>query len=189
MRKTLIFLFAVGLSLVSCDDKNGIDIVRRLSDEDAKIVPYQLEQTVKFLNTITNDTLTMTVIDDEIAAKELGEEQEYTKMHVNYNDKPCDYSYCRYITLADENNMYKMFYIVRPDKKFDFVFKNYGEETRISVDFDLNEIALTPATTIEGVDYANVYINNLPGGGKVVFSTEKGLIVLKTAYYSYLLID
>ena len=174
----------MGFALTSCN--NSIDITRKLSEEDAAIVPYQEGQIVKFLNTIANDTLTMKVIDDDIKAMSRTEENEYTKFHVEYGP----YSYCRYITLADDLNLFKMVFIVRPDSEFEFFFRDYDNNKDFSIVFDLEEIALTPSVTIDDVEYTDVYCKDINGGGKVIFSTEEGLELFRTTNgVSYRLIE
>lgn len=174
--KRLALLLIAGLALASCS--NGVDITRNLSAEDAAIVPYQSGQTIQFVNTITNDTLNMTVTDDQTSIMRPSEEDEYTRFSVFHNDT---YSYCRYLTLCDDYNLYRMFFIVRPDKKFDFTFRAYEEHKSVSIDFDLNKINPAPTTTIDGLDFNNVYYHNLEDGGTIAFSTEKGLILIRTA--------
>lgn len=181
MKKIALILVAMGLAFTSCD--NTIDITRKISAEDAAIVPYQNGQTIKFLNTLTNDTLELTVTDDHI--QKMNSYEHYYGQYDSYNS----YSYCRYISMSDEFNLNKIEFIICPDKEFYFVFNDYGKKTTIGIDFDLNEIEPLATTTIEGKDYTNVYTKNLSEGGKAFFSTEKGLIMLRTVNYSYLLIE
>ena len=176
--KRLALFFALCVALTSC--YNGIDITRKLSDEDAAIVPYASGTTVKFLNTLTNDTIEMTVTDDMTTVMTPCEEDEFTRFKIIYDDT---YSYCRYITLSDICNLHNMHFVVRPDKKFDFRFRTYGDSVNTSVraSFDLNTMNPAPTATIEGVEYSNVYFHNFSTGGTVAFSPEKGILLIRTA--------
>ena len=162
MKKLLIF--CITLIMMSSCVKHA-NIYMKLTDEDAAAIPYQMDQTVDFVDQ-SGDTLTYKVTYDETYPYDI--DRYYNRL--GPDDKPYydNYScYARTVILDCDWNGSSLGFTVLPEKEIYFYF---------GTDIDLNGSLLNPAPyTVEGADYENV----LHG---ILYSQDTGELIYEWAY-------
>ena len=129
------------------------DIYMLLSDEDAATIPYEMGQTVKFLDR-NGDTITYQVTRDILYPYN---EDQYINalnggdvMHPAHNSIEC---YARTVNLTQEHSYAnRLCFTVRPEKEFSFCF-GYGDN---GINLDMSLMTNGPCT-IDGIDYERVH--------------------------------
>lgn len=174
MKKLLIFCTAL-IMMSSCVKQ--AHIYMKLTDEDAAAIPYQMGQTVDFIDQ-SGDTLTYKVTYDETYPYDI--DRYYNRL--GPDDKPYygNYDcYARTVILDCDWNGASLGFTILPEKYIYFYFGS---------DIDLNGNLLNTAPyTVEGVDYENVHHGILYSQytGELIFdwyyNEEFGLIQVK--YY------
>ena len=162
MKKLLIFCTTL-IMMSSC--VKHANIYMKLNDEDAAAIPYQMDQTVDFVDQ-SGDTLTYKVTYDETYPYDI--DRYYNRL--GPDDKPYydNYScYARTVILDCDWNGSSLGFTVLPEKEIYFYF---------GTDIDLNGSLLNPAPyTVEGADYENV----LHG---ILYSQDTGELIYEWAY-------
>ena len=166
MKRHLIFCIALVAVMASCVKEP--QIYRRLTEEEAAIVPYQMGQTIRMLNQ-DNDTLYFTVVHDTTFVSNDRYDPRYNpsgKMSI----EPRPYFYAREVVLqSPPEDSCLLRYIVVPDKEVSVSY----EKRRLSQDnhgdfyywhaimgrtLPLND--LPPTTfTIGATTYENVHVD------------------------------
>lgn len=174
MKKLLIFCTAL-IMMSSCVKQ--AHIYMKLTDEDAAAIPYQMGQTVDFIDQ-SGDTLTYKVTYDETYPYDI--DRYYNRL--GPDDKPYygNYDcYARTVILDCDWNGASLGFTILPEKYIYFYFGS---------DIDLNGNLLNTAPyTVEGVDYENVHHGILYSQytGELIFdwayNEEYGLLYIK--YY------
>lgn len=119
MKKIIMICMAL-LAMSACKKEN--DYVP-LSEEDAAAIPYQLGQTVKFLNQ-DNDTVVFKVTYDQTYLSDANDE-----IHVLDFSSPGVYYYTRTVELSSETYPSFIYFTVYPGKEMYF---NWNDELGIS---------------------------------------------------------
>ncbi len=96
MKRHLIFCIALLAVMASCVKEP--QIYRRLTDEEAAIVPYQMGQTVTFLNE-NGDTLCLTVVHDTTFVAYYYYDSRYYNPSAKMSIEPRPYFYAREVVL------------------------------------------------------------------------------------------
>ena len=124
----------------------------KLSDADAAAIPYQMGQTVKFLDQ-NGDTVTYEVIRDETYPYNY--EQYNTAiaggdvMHPAPQSTEC---YARTVNLREQSYANRMSFTVKPGKEFSFCF--ISSQGKLDIDMYLPS---DNTYTIDGIDYERVH--------------------------------
>ena len=201
MKRHLIFCIALVAVMDSCVKEP--QIYRRLTDEEAAIVPYQMGQTIRMLNQ-DNDTLCFTVVHDTTYVAYNYDDSRYHpygKMSI----EPRPYFYAREVVLqSPPEDSCLLRCIVAPEKVVTVTY----EELRLYQDRDfcywhtllgrtlpLNNLATTTFTTGE-TTYENVHVDqgSYTEDTTVVsyawyYSEEVGLIAVKNQEHLLTLLD
>lgn len=174
MKKLL--LFCITLIIMSSCIKQAT-IYMKLTDEEAAAIPYQMGQTVDFVDQ-NGDTLAYKVTYDETYPYDI--DRYYNRLGLD--DKPYYddyYCYARTVILDCDQNGSSLGFTILPEKEL-YCYLN-GE-------IDLNGSLLNTAPyTVEDVDYENVHHDILydQHTGEMIYSwyysEEYGLLYLK--YY------
>ena len=174
MKKLLIFCTAL-IMMSSCVKQARVYM--KLTDEDAAAIPYQMEQTVDFVDQNGN-ILTYKVTYDETYPYDIDRYHN----RLGPNDKPYYddyYCYARTVILDCEQNGTSLGFTILPEKELYFYFSN---------NIDLNGSMLNTAPyTVDGVDYENVHHEILYSQytGELIYdwyyNEEYGLLQIK--YY------
>jgi len=120
--KKIIVICMVLMAMSACKKEN--DYVP-LSEEDAAAIPYQMGQTVKFLNQ-DNDTVVFKVTYDQTYLSDFNDE-----IHVLDFSAPGVYYYTRTVELSSETYPSFIYFTVYPEKGMCF---NWNNELVISCD-------------------------------------------------------
>ena len=173
--KRLVAIAAFALiALSSCYQE--ADIIRKLTDEEAAVIPYEKDQVVKFIDQ-NDDTIVMTVTSDVIC-RAYGYDFDYESKMI----EPDPYCYMRYVmlTATNENSAQSIELCAFPEKKIRITF-SITSEWYIQQIFGLQ--GMTPQTlTLNGVDYDSVYVTENP---TMAYSVTEGLLMMKTDSCSY----
>ncbi|MBO6026477.1 MAG: hypothetical protein J6P73_04445 [Bacteroidales bacterium] len=114
-----LFIFCVTLVMMSsCIEHANIYV--KLSDEDAAAIPYQLDQTVDFIDQ-HGDTLTYVVTYDETYPYDQDRYHSTSRTQI-YDDY---YYYARTVILECKKTGERLGFTIRPQKEFTF---HFGEE-------------------------------------------------------------
>ena len=166
MKRHLIFCIALVAVMASCVKEP--QIYRRLTEEEAAIVPYQIGQTIRMLNQ-DNDTLCFTVVHDTTFVSNDRYDPRYNpseKMSI----EPRPYFYAREVVLqSPPEDSCLLRYIVVPDKEVSVSY----EKRRLAHDnqenfyywhaimgrtLPLNDLPTT-TFTIGATTYENVHVD------------------------------
>ena len=150
--KKIIIMIGMMLFLMSSCIKHA-NLYVKLSDDDAAAIPYQMGQTVKFLNQ-NADTVTYTVMRDVIYPYN---DEQYINalgggdvMHPAYHSIEC---YARTVSLIQGQSFAnRLCFTVMPGKEFSFCF-GYGDN---GINLDMSLLANGPCS-INGIDYEHVH--------------------------------
>ena len=149
MKKLLIM--SMMLMIMSACVKHP-DIYVKLSEEDAAAIPYEMGQTVKFLDQ-NGDTVTYQVTRDETYPYNY--EQYINAIHggdVMHPAPQATECYARTVILYEQSYANHLSFTVKPGKEFAFYFiSNAGE-----LNLDMN-LSSTSTYTINGIDYEHVH--------------------------------
>ena len=145
MKKTLIICMAL-IALCSCSKD---PVLIQLPEEDAAAIPYQLGQTVKFLNH-ENDTVVFQVVGDWTHPSDGYDYYHSYGADTIYYGTPRDYCYARTVDLACETYPFFISFTILPGKE---LFFNWHNELVISCDLPSSY----ENVTINGIDYEFVH--------------------------------
>ena len=144
--KKIIVICMVLMAMSACKKEN--DYVP-LSEEDAAAIPYQMGQTVKFLNQ-DNDTVVFKVTYDQTYLSDFNDE-----IHVLDFSAPGVYYYTRTVELSSETYPSFIYFTVYPEKGMSF---NWNNELVISCDLlPTDETFSINGTTYEHVTHDRLY--------------------------------
>lgn len=150
--KKLILISMALIALSSCV-KHPV-IYPKLSEEEAAAIPYQMGQTVKFLDQ-NGDILTFQVIRDETYL--YNGEQYYNAIYGGDVMHPAPYPYSYYcyartVVLACDQRGKQLCFTILPKKEFIFAFVSFGS------DLELNGyLSANSSYVINNADYEEVY--------------------------------
>jgi len=174
MKRHFIFCIALVAVMASCVKEPHI--YRKLTDEEAGIVPYQMGQTVKFLNE-SNDTLCFTVVHDTTYVAYNYDDFRYNpsvKMSIN----PRPYFYAREVVLqSPPEDSCLLRCIVAPEKVVTVSYEKlrldqdkdfYYWHTILGRTLPLNDLTTT-SFTIGETTYENAHVDQ---GSYMSNSTE-----------------
>ena len=166
MKRHLIFCIALVAVMASCVKEP--QIYRRLTEEEAAIVPYQMGQTIRMLNQ-DDDTLCFTVVHDTTFVSNDRYDPRYNpsgKMSI----EPRPYFYAREVVLqSPPEDSCLLRYIVVPDKEVSVSYEkrrldhdNHGNSYYWHVimgrTLPLNDLPTT-TFTIGTTTYENVHVD------------------------------
>ena len=166
MKRHLIFCIALVAVMASCVKEP--QIYRRLTEEEAAIVPYQMGQTIRMLNQ-DNDTLCFTVVHDTTFVSNDRYDPRYNpsgKMSI----EPRPYFYAREVVLqSPPEDSCLLRYIVVPDKEVSVSYEkrrldhdNHGNfyywHAIMGRSLPLNDLPTT-TFTIGATTYENVHVD------------------------------
>ena len=117
--KKMIIICMVLLAMSACKKEN--DYVP-LSDEDVAAIPYQLGQTVKFLNQ-DNDTVAFQVTWDETSLSDYRNDHDYLSEPLDFSS-PISYCNARTVQLTSETYSFFMEFTIYPEKVLSFNWNN-----------------------------------------------------------------
>ena len=202
MKRHLIFCIALVAVMASCVKEP--QIYRRLTEEEAAIVPYQMGQTIRMLNQ-DNDTLCFTVVHDTTFVSNDRYDPRYNpseKMSI----EPRPYFYAREVVLqSPPEDSCLLRYIVVPDKEVSVSYEkrrldhdNHGNSYYWHVimgrTLPLNDLPTT-TFTIGATTYENVHVDqgSYMADTTMVsyawyYSEQIGLLAAKHGEYSLTLI-
>lgn len=147
--KKIIMICMVLLAISSC--KKGNDYVP-LSEEDVAAIPYQMGQTVKFLNQ-DNDTVVCQVTWDETHLSDYNYDHNYGTETLDFGS-PGVYCYTRTVELTSETYPSFISFTIYPEKGMYF---NWNNELVISCDLPSSY----ENVTINSIDYELVHHEKL----------------------------
>ena len=182
MKKTLIFCMT--LMVMSACVKHP-EIYKLLPAEEAAAIPYQMGQTVNFVNQ-HGDTLTYTVVLDET---HLFNGEYYNFYHgAKMKYIPVEYCYARSVNLKCEQTSDMIGFMIIPGKEL-FIYWNGGLLADFILYYDPTETLTLGETTYENVHSGIFYSSQT---GELIhewhYSEEVGLISAKTDSQSLMLI-
>ncbi len=165
MKRHLIFCIALVAVMASCVKEP--QIYRRLTEEEAAIVPYQMGQTIRMLNQ-DNDTLCFTVVHDTTFVSNDRYDPRYNPSGKKIEPRP--YFYAREVVLqSPPEDSCLLRYIVVPDKEVSVSYEkrrldhdNHGNiyywHAIMGRTLPLNDLHTT-TITIGETTYENVYVD------------------------------
>ena len=202
MKRHLIFCIALVAVMASCVKEP--QIYRRLTEEEAAIVPYQMGQTIRMLNQ-DNDTLCFTVVHDTTFVSNDRYDPRYNpseKMSI----EPRPYFYAREVVLqSPPEDSCLLRCIVAPEKvvtvsyeKLRLFQDNHGNfyswHTILGRTLPLNDLSTT-TFTIGETTYENVHVDRgtyMSSSNEVsyawYYSEQLGLLAAKHGEHSLTLI-
>ena len=202
MKRHLIFCIALVAVMASCVKEP--QIYRRLTEEEAAIVPYQMGQTIRMRNQI-GDTLSFTVVHDTTYVA-----YNYYDPRYNPSEKmsiePRPYFYAREVVLqSPPEDSCLLRCIVAPEKVVTVSFEKlrlfqdnhgnfYSWHTRLGRTLPLNDLPTT-TFTIGETTYENVHVDRgsyMSSSNEVsyawYYSEQHGLLAAKHGEHSLTLI-
>ena len=163
MKRHLIFCIALVAVMASCVKEP--QIYRRLTDEEAAIVPYQMGQTIRMLNQ-DSDTLCFTVVRDTTYVAYNYDDSHYYPSEKKIGPRP--YFYAREVVLqSPPEDSCLLRCIVAPEKVVTITYEKfrlsqdrefYYWHTILGRTLPLNDLATT-TFTIGETTYENVYVD------------------------------
>ena len=176
--KKIIMMCMVLLAMSACKKENNNV---PLSDEDAAAIPYQIGQTVKFLNP-DNDTVVFQVTWDQTHLSDYHYDHNYGSENLDFGS-PRVYCYARTVELSCETYSFFIEFTIYPEKVLSF---NWNNELIICRDllpsdetFSIND------TTYEYVTHDKLY--NQYTGEKLYdwyYNEELGLLYFEKGVFS-----
>ena len=170
MKRLVLSLVVLAFALTSCYDHP--DILRRLPDETAALIPYQTRDTLHFLNGL--DTTIYVVASDDIYMWNGESFHQYI---------PEMYGYARYVILKSlEKGIEQLHFVITPEKTLYF---NFGY-------LDLAHQNPEPRT-VNGITYDEVYSYEYTDSENNIneffyYTLDEGMIAFKQGSYSLSLI-
>ena len=149
MKKTIMICMAL-IALCSCS--KNVELLP-LSEEDATAIPYQMGQTVKFLNQ-DNDTIVFQVVIDFTHPSDGYDYYHNYGADSIYFGMPRDYCYARTVDLACDTYPFFISFTILPEKELYF---NWHHELVISCDLPSSDVTFS----INGITYEHVYHERL----------------------------
>lgn len=177
MKRLALSLVVLAFALTSCYDHP--DILRRLPDETAALIPYQMGDTLHFLNGL--DTIVYVVTSDEI-----GEwNGEFFRNRTSKKPQMYSQMYCcaRNVILTSlENDIEHLCFVITPEKTL--YFYCYW--------LDLAHQEPEPRT-VNGITYDEVYSYEYTDSENNIneffyYTLDEGMIAFKQGSYSLSLI-
>ncbi len=149
MKKTIMICMAL-IALCSCS--KNVELLP-LSEEDATAIPYQMGQTVKFLNQ-DNDTIVFQVVIDFTHPSDGYDYYHNYGADSIYFGMPRDYCYARTVDLACDTYPFFISFTILPEKEMYF---NWHHQLVISCDLPSSY----ENVTINGIDFELVHHEKL----------------------------
>lgn len=118
MKKIIMICLAL-LAISACKKENNYVT---LTDEEAAAIPYQLGQTVKFLNQ-DNDTVAFQVTWDETSLADYHNDHNYLSEPLDFSS-PISYCNARTVQLTSETYPFFMEFTIYPEKVLSFNWNN-----------------------------------------------------------------
>jgi hypothetical protein len=163
MKRHLIFCIALVAVMASCVKEP--QIYRRLTEEEAAIVPYQMGQTIRMLNQ-DNDTLCFTVVHDTTFVSNDRYDPRYNPSGKKIEPRP--YFYAREVVLqSPPEDSCLLRCIVAPEKVVTITYEKfllfqdrdfYYWHTLLGRTLPLNDLATT-TVTIGETTYEDVHVD------------------------------
>ena len=147
--KKIIMICMVLLAISSC--KKGNDYVP-LSEEDASAIPYQMGQTVKFINQ-DNEAVVCRVTWDQTQLSDYNTDHNYGSETLDFGS-PGVYCYTRTVELTCETYPSHISFTVYPEKGMYF---NWNNELVISCDLPASD----ETVSINGITHEHVHHERL----------------------------
>lgn len=177
MKKITLIMALFALAFVSCN--NDMEIIRKLTDNEAAIIPYSLGNSVTYVDH-NSDTVTL-VVESDVTEKF---DSDYFPIEDNIKTSVPRFPDCygRSVKFCDiVYNNAELTLVALPDSLLviDMVRKVVGAEPEhmyICKVLDL-KTSHADSITIEGTTYHNVYITNNP---HIIYSCTDGMLLLKT---------
>ena len=199
MKRHLIFCIALVAVMASCVKEP--QIYRRLTDEEAAIVPYQMGQTIRMLNQ-DNDTLCFTVVHDTTYVAYNYDDSRYHPSEKEIGPRP--YFYAREVVLqSPPEDSCLLRCIVAPEKVVTITYEKfllfqdrdfYYWHTLLGRTLPLNDLATT-TVTIGETTYEDVHVDQGSYMADTTnisyawyYSEQFGLLAAKHGDYSLTLI-
>ena len=202
MKRHLIFCIALVAVMASCVKEP--QIYRRLTDEEAAIVPYQMGQTIRMLNQ-DDDTLCFTVVHDTTFVSNDHYDPRYDPSGKK-SIEPRPYFYAREVVLqSPPEDSCLLRCIVAPEKVVTVSFEKlrlfqdnhgnfYSWHTILGRTLPLNDLSTT-TFTIGETTYENVHVDRgtyMSSSNEVsyawYYSEQLGLLAAKHGEHSLTLI-
>ena len=149
MKKTIMICMAL-IALCSCS--KNVELLP-LSEEDATAIPYQMGQTVKFLNQ-DNDTIVFQVVIDFTHPSDGYDYYHNYGADSIYFGMPRDYCYARTVDLACDTYPFFISFTILPEKEMYF---NWHHELVISCDLPSSDETFS----INGITHERVHHERL----------------------------
>ena len=194
MKRHLIFCIALVAVMASCVKEPLI--YRRLTDEEAAIVPYQMGQTIRMLNQ-DSDTLCFTVVHDTTYVAYNYDDSRYHPSEKKIGPRP--YFYAREVVLqSPPEDSCLLRCIVAPEKVVTITYekfllfqdREFYWHTLLGRTLPLNDLATTTftigATTYEDVhvDQGSYMVDTTMVSYAWYYSETEGLLTVKHGNYS-----
>ena len=194
MKRHLIFCIALVAVMASCVKEPLI--YRRLTDEEAAIVPYQMGQTIRMLNQ-DSDTLCFTVVRDTTYVAYNYDDSHYYPSEKKIGPRP--YFYAREVVLqSPPEDSCLLRCIVAPEKVVTITYekfllfqdREFYWHTLLGRTLPLNDLATTTftigATTYEDVhvDQGSYMVDTTMVSYAWYYSETEGLLTVKHGNYS-----
>ena len=148
MKKNIVICIAL---IAMCACSKNVDVLP-LSEEDAAAIPYQLGQTVKFLNQ-DNDTVVCQVSWDQTDLSDYNYDHNYGSEVLDFGS-PGVYCYTRTVELSCETYPSFISFTIYPEKG---IYFNWNNELVISCDLPSSY----ENVTINDIDYEFVHHEKL----------------------------
>ena len=149
MKKTIMICMAL-IALCSCS--KNVELLP-LPEEDAAAIPYQMGQTVKFLNQ-DNDTIVFQVVIDFTHPSDGYDYYHNYGADSIYFGMPRDYCYARTVDLACDTYPFFISFTILPEKELYF---NWHHELVISCDLPSSDETFS----INGITHERVHHERL----------------------------
>ena len=131
------------------------EIILKLSEEEAAAIPYQMGQTVNFLDQ-NGDTLAFEVVRD--ITYPYSQEPLYYAIHDVDVVEPSQYDrYARTVVLTCELSAKRIGFTVLPKKDFFFYFGSYGSGFSLDVKLSPDDVVTINDLTHENVQHEILY--------------------------------